>query len=466
MLHIHTTDNNCGKNVSFSDEFNKNHFDSILRIANFPLSELCAKNDEILVFPPKVKDSFGKIDDEKIFEMTGNAEKLADIKIKTGNLMGFLGTGEGESEVQMQITSRFVQGSGENENDFFLHYMLCKVYAPNLVNFPTDFSLDGTFEILSLLFSYYLRRAMKQGIFKKYQTFEKNDANVRGAINIPRHIRQNIPFAEKVAYTERNRATDNFLTELVRHTIEAIKTTEIGKIILSQKETKDFVNQIVELTPAYNFFARGKIISKNLKTENHPFFTEWKNLQKLCLAILRHKKVSFAKSANHIHGLLFDGAWLWEEYLATILKPLGFTHPENKESKGGIKVFENSSSALRFFPDFYKSDFVLDAKYKNYGETCVQSSDYHQIISYMHILKSTRGGFVFPSKDCRVKPDNDTTRKSDNDIIHKSDNVKSYQLSGLGGTITLFGFPIPQNATNFSSFCEQIKSSEELLKSL
>lgn len=478
MLHIHTTDNNLGKTVSqiSQDSFTKNHFDSLLRIANFPLSELCATNPDLLVFPPKAKDSFGKIDDQKIFEMSGNAEKLADVKIKTGNLMGFLGTGENESEVQMQITSRFTKDA-KIEDDFFLHYMLCRVYAPNLLKLPTSFSLSGTFEILCLLFSYYLKRAMNQGIFQKYQTFEKNDANVRGVINVPRHIRQNIPFAGKVAYTERTRATDNFLTELVRHTIEAIKTNPIGKIILSQTDTKPLVSQIVELTPSYNFFARGKIISKNLKTENHPFFTEWKNLQKLCLAILRHNKVSFSKNSKKIHGLLFDGAWLWEEYLATILKPLGFVHPENRESRGGLHFFDNDADEAHFdknyrkiYPDFYRkmdcrvvstsstnadndtnAISILDAKYKHL-ENGAGREDLYQVVSYIHTMSENvenvlNGGFVYPEKYCSF------------DVAQPPQ--KSYKLSGLGGGISVIGLKIPQNAATFSDFCDEIKKSEK-----
>jgi hypothetical protein len=29
--------------------------------------------------------------------------------------------------------------------------------------------------------------------------------------------------------------------------------------------------------------------------------------------------------------MVFDGAWLWEEYLFTILKRLDYIHPENKK---------------------------------------------------------------------------------------------------------------------------------------
>lgn len=472
MLHITTTDNNCAKSLSDvidntqeNEQFTLSHYAELFRIANFTLSELCEKNKKLLVFPNNVGKTYGSIGDEKIFEMSGNLdfdkENLSrNIKIKTGNLMGFIGTGS----TQIQITSRFADVvstsvGGETSStvtttakDFFLHCMLSKVFCPNLLslNFDAFSAIKNQFDYLCFLFPLYLKNAMAQGIFKTYQKFERNDANVRGAINVSRHIAKNIPFAGKVAYTERTRAYDNPLTELVRHTIEVIKTKTFGKSILSEKNTSSLVSQIVEVTPAYNFFEREKIIFKNAKPLSHPFFTEWKPLQKLCLAILRNQKINFHADSNEIYGILFDGAWLWEEYLATVLKPLGFLHPKNKESRGGIKVFENSS--LRFFPDFYNENLVLDAKYKNYGKTCVQSADYHQIISYMHLLKLKSGGFVFPDKaggfDAAQPPQ------------------KSLKLAGLGGEISVFGFKIPQSAVNFEDFCEEIKKSEAVMLNL
>lgn len=493
MLHITTTDNNCTKNLSDlidktqeNDNFSLSHYAELTNIANIPLSELCEKNKNLLVFPDNVGKSYGSIGDEVIFEMSGSfdfragfdstqpAHENQNIKIKTGNLMGFIGT----KSTQIQITSRFAQ----SKNDFFLHYMLSKVCCPNLVGLKTKSLVNpnNIFDYLCFLFSFYLKKAMKQGIYKTYQNFERNDANVRGVINVPRHIAKNIPFAGKVAYTERTRAYDNQLTELVRHTIEVIKTKPLGKTILSEKDTKSAVSQIVELTPAYNFFEREKIIFKNAKPLSHPFYTEWKKLQKLCLAILKNQKINYHADSNEVYGILFDGAWLWEEYLATILtkKPHYFLHPENKESRGGLRFFASpdkkgeqdneetfDKNYRKIYPDFYredcnKGDFdklnhlelsILDAKYKHL-EGGVGREDLYQVVSYMHMMskpneKVLNGGFVFPYKN------------SDFDVAQSPQ--KTYNLAGLGGEISVMGFKIPQNAENFADFCKEIKSSEE-----
>ncbi len=458
MLHLKTTDNNCSQKISSTirkdfpesdadETFSAVHYSSLSSIANVSVKELATKNKNLLVFPYEIDKSYGRIGELPIFEMCGCPENLSEVKIETGNLMGFIGTGYGSGAVQLEIASRF----SKTKNDFFLHYMLGKVFCGNLFNLNFNASSGSVFDLLCFMFPLVLKNALQQGIFKTYRTFERNDANVKGVLNFPRHIRQNIPFGGKVAYKERAQVFDNPLTELVRHTIEFIKTKPFGKSILNcDSATKAAVSQIVELTQNYSFNDRQKIISKNAKPVSHPFFTKWKPLQKLCLAILSHSKINYHSGEKSVCGLLFDGAWLWEEYLNKILSPLGFVHPENKIHKGGLKIFANDNDELTFgkdnrriYPDFYKKDeYVLDAKYKRL-KNGVSREDLYQVISYMHTMRISRGGFVFPD-DGRTDFEN-----------------RCYNLAGFGGTIDVIGMKIPQNAESFQKFCKLMQAEEE-----
>lgn len=461
MLHLKTTDNNCSQKISFLiqgvssrtggvEPFSVAHYSSLSRIANVPVKELAVKNQNLLVFPYEIDKSYGRIGELPIFEMCGCAENLSEAKIKTGNLMGFVGVGSGggaeNGAVQLEIASRF----SKSKNDFFLHYMLGKVFCENLFSLNFNASNGSVFDLLCFMFPLVLKNAFRQGIFKTYRTFERNDANVKGSLNFSRHIRQNIPFAGKVAYKERTQVFDNPLTELVRHTIEFIKTKPFGKSILNcDSATKSAVSQIVEATQSYSRLAMQKIISENLRGINHPFFTKWKPLQKLCLAILSHSKINYHSGEKSVCGLLFDGAWLWEEYLNTILRPLGFVHPENKIHKGGLRIFSDNDELTfdkdyrRIYPDFYKKgEYILDAKYKPLQEN-VCREDLYQVISYMHTMKISRGGFIFPD-DGRTDFEN-----------------RRYNLAGFGGTLDVLGVKIPQNAENFQKFCELMKNEEE-----
>ena len=461
MLHLKTTDNNCSQKVSDliknssraedSETFSDAHHSSLSRIANVPLKELAEKNPNLLVFPYEIDKSYGAIGELPIFEMCGCPENLSEVKIKTGNLMGFVGVGSGGGAVQFEISSRF----SKSENDFFLHYMLGKVFCENLFSLNYDASSGSVFDLLCFMFPLVLKNAVRQGIFKTYRTFERNDANVKGSLNLSRHIRQNIPFGGKVAYKERVQVFDNPLTELVRHTIELIWTKPFGKSILnSDSDTKSAVSQIVELTQNYCFHRRQKIISENAKPVSHPFFTKWKPLQKLCLAILKYSKINYHSNEKSVCGLLFDGAWLWEEYLNTILRPLGFVHPENKKHRGGLRMFANDNDEFTFdndfrriYPDFYKKgEYVLDAKYKRLLNG-VGREDLYQVVAYMHTMKIARGGFIFPD---------------DGTDFHK----KTYCLANGTGTLDIIGVKIPQNAENLEEFCSLMKNQENKLQKL
>ena len=44
---------------------------------------------------------------------------------------------------------------------------------------------------------------MRQGVYREYQNYRHNDANLKGTIDVGRHIARNIPFVGNIAYTTR-----------------------------------------------------------------------------------------------------------------------------------------------------------------------------------------------------------------------------------------------------------------------
>ncbi len=453
MVIIRTTDNNNGKTLrdlivkDASSDISKNP-DSTVRdlkkIANLSLGELCDKNKSLLVFPKVLGGNSDEIDLLPIFTMCGSEENVGDAKISTGNLMGFVGV----NETQVEITSRFTPDG----QDYFLYYMLQKVFSLNLFELK-HLSGKGPFNFLIFLFQHFLIQALSQGMLKMYRTFSRNDANMKGTLDVSRHIKQNVPFAGEIAYNSRERSCDNDLTQLVRHTIEEIKKDQIGRAILSRNEDiHRVVDQIVLATPSYKMQDRSRIIAKNAKPLNHPYFYKWTSLQRLCLAILRHRKLSYGESRNQIHGILFDGAWLWEEYLATILKSAGFKHPKNKERSGGLRMFDNTSveeafdkKHCRIYPDFYKEgQSVLDAKYKHLTDR-VDREDLYQVVTYMHTMKLQNGGFLYPETKTEVTP-------------------QKYKLAGYGGCVHVIGVIIPSKADGYETFVKGMRGSEQALE--
>ena len=171
---------------------------------------------------------------------------------------------------------------------------------------------------------------------------------------------------------------------------------------------------------------------------------------------LLHEKIKYDSSSNKIYGLLFDGAWLWEEYLATILKKKGYEHPENKKKNGVIHPFTDKRTG-RFYPDFYKpkeghslneelADVILDAKYKNFDEYNPPADDIAQMISYIHVMDARLGEFVYPSKE--------VNKSGANWIIRPFANTTA--------ELKTKPFLIPQNADDYSDFKSKMQVEENM----
>lgn len=151
-----------------------------------------------------------------------------------------------------------------------------------------------------------LKSALQQGVFREYRSLRHNDSNVRGVIDVGRHLRTNIPFAGRIVYSTRDYSCDNDVTQLIRHTIEFMRTSRFGRIVLKcNREIIVYVKAIEEHTALYNKGERSAVIHRNLRLKTHPYYTEYRPLQLLCLQILRMEEVKYGEDDNEIHGLLF-----------------------------------------------------------------------------------------------------------------------------------------------------------------
>lgn len=432
-MRINLTDNNIRQPDAVT--FQRKDVAALFPIADKTIAGLCKENENLLIFPYSIETSCDKICDSSVMSIlnTGDPDK---VQITTGNVIGFIGI----DNLQIKIKSRFDKG----RDDFFLHYMLQKVLSFNLFDLKHNDEQEDLFDFIMFIFPYLLKAAMNQGVYREYKNFKHNDSNIKGTIDIGRHIARNFPSVGNIAYATREYSHDNNMSELIRHTIEFMKTKRYGQLVLNiDRETIENVKIIVEHTPSYNKNERSSIISKNLRAKVHPYYTEYRPLQTLCLQILRMEEVKYGESSDEICGILFDGAWLWEEYVNTILSNQGFRHPENKLHKGGIYLFDDHSGIR--YPDFYKDDMVLDAKYKRLGSydkvSKLDRNDVHQVMAYMTTLKVNRGGFVAP-------------------LEQKESKVPTSHLNGSAATLSIFGIEICKSATSYAEFCEKMGEME------
>lgn len=414
-------------------------------LANRPLSSLAQdKRNRLLVFPMSFQECEDKLGDLCLFQMY---KETNGYFLKTGNIAGFIGF----EDSQISIHSRFTDQN--SKEDYFLHYMLQKVLSVNVLDLKHSTTDEQVFDFLLYLFPYYLNEALSQGLYKEYRGNEYNDSHVRGTIDLNRHIRKNVPFNGRVAYRTREFCYDNHITQLIRHTVEYIRTRKFGEYLLHQNpDIQQNVSVIVAATPQYKKQDRQKVIQSNLRPLHHPYFTRYTPLQALCLQILQNENLKYGSNEREVYGILFDVSWLWEEYLATILTSQGFKHPNNRWKKEGFylgfNMNNNRERAFLRYPDFYDKKVegcVIDAKYKPKIDSV---SDVNQLITYMYGLKSKTGVFILP--------------------VSQETSLKQFQLNGygkaFGANLQIYSFQIKTKADSYDDFKKQMCQSEFLLQ--
>ena len=104
------------------------------------------------------------------------------------------------------------------------------------------------------------------------------------------------------------------------------------------------------------------------------------------------------------------------------------------------------------YPDFYKDNIVLDAKYKRYADMKLQNidgEDLHQVITYMYILGARYGGLIVPRQ------------YKQEDIVQTSKILKGY-----GGRMNIFSIIVDSPVQHFKDYCMQMNQHENEFISL
>lgn len=102
-MRINLTDNNIGQ--PNAGTFNRKDVSALFPIADKTITQLCKENENLLIFPYSIETSDDRVGDSSVMSILNTADS-EKVHINTGNVMGFIGTGN----LQIKIQSRFDQG--------------------------------------------------------------------------------------------------------------------------------------------------------------------------------------------------------------------------------------------------------------------------------------------------------------------------------------------------------------------
>lgn len=324
--------------------------------------------------------------------------------LDTGNLMGVLRFCDKEkgASVQVEVLSRFDKGG----NNFFLNYLLSKAFNCALGAEPVSAQRSSLLDILlDIVFVRRLGEASKAGLLRHYREYRNNDWNFKGSLDLARHIRENVPLMHGIAYRKREIDLDVPVNRMI-----------LMAALTVNRRHPEFFEGDRDASDALRQLRMGVTDERDLRTllsrrdcrepVTHPFFREvWEPLRQIARMILEDEQWTlFSQDAteDEVSGVVFDGSWLWEEYLAHVLSRKGFRHcVKGKSPEGMLYSLKNSRTGRSvgpMFPDFVLKEGgrylqIADAKYKQPG---LLRDDRLQMIAYAHVFEAKTVRVIYP----------------------------------------------------------------------
>lgn len=380
--------------------------------------------------------------------------------------------------LSLQIISRFDKVG----KPYFLQTLLLKGQNLGFSNQNVYASDDGYYDFLLMaLFKNYFIEASNKGYYKTYHTFYKNDNKLKGIIDFPRHIRENIGKNNgNIAYSYRENSIINYMNMLIITAFECLQDKYPDL-------TRNFVESDVEVMTRLDFIkfsiidhmqGMQTIISKNLTPINHPYYHDYESLRNICLKILRNEGMAFENDEKEVQGILYYIPDLWEEFL---LEKISGAEYDLQYQYDKTKIFDYNNDEdfkTKIKPDYLFFDksnepkpfIVLDAKFKKEWwirlkrkttlgkiDDTSMMPDYDECIRYLNAFAVDTTGVIFPAEE---KDINNIEEYLDNYIVNTKHNISKYNTKDHFFTFPIF-VPSIEKTNNYESWLKQFEEHNE-----
>ena len=370
---------------------------------------------------------------------------LKKLKGIVGVLRRTVSTDGVDYDVTVELRSRF----DKRDKPYFLLTMLSSVLQGD-VEYTTDNVVGekkNLFGFLSVfLFRNALKKAYSSGLYRTYVRRGYNDPKLRGAIDIPRHIRLNVGRNDsRIAYNSRELTVDNPLNHLILRTWEMLSRTypeSAHSIIGNAGEFRDIIN-VLRSSVGAAVMPLERCAAKCVRPITGPIYIDYEELRKLCLSILSFQAGAnfFGGNEGPVSGLLFYSPDLWEFYIEKCMKERLGEMGRGLRSQEAMNIYSGEIAdgldppyRQEIRPDYvFFTDkenpvpyMILDAKFRLFekkfkafgnkenevpwSEAPASLDDVTKLMRDMMCFNTMSGGFVFPSDNEEFRKDKEKVR--------------------------------------------------------
>jgi len=359
----------------------------------------------------------------RLFSFHGQDEDKRDKRNGDDELV--LALGEGESGWVAQ-TGNYVGRLSYQKHAFDIRSRFGDAFMQRMLNFANDIYVDDwespaehidaatTDYARALIFMSFVRaleKAFLLGLPKSYRSVHHHDYVVRGRIDIPRLVRDDLPFRGQVASVAREQVPSQTIIDVLYNAIQVIDRNG-GEQLLRR-----IAHVRTQLKGARSNRAVDAATIRHAKADKglaNPIFAPYRNVLDLAETIIQLDSArDNPDGSTSMSGLLVNVAELFEIYVGKLLA-LHFTGWS--VSSPAIRLHSGRFYARRIIPDIVMQHedgrrvAVLDTKYKRmhfqggsaHGMGDVDREDFFQIATYMSHFERlpgkqlVLGGLLYP----------------------------------------------------------------------
>ena len=309
--------------------------------------------------------------------------------LTTGNLIGCVKS----DGCTLSVSSRF--------GDEFLKYIIAD--ADGFAELPEHGGTErGGYEwLLNYLWLVKLKKALRLGLPKAYETRTESLTQVRGRLDpVDYFLNQKLA---RYLCTYREHSYDNDATRLIARTLEHL-------------DSRDFLRGAHSLNQTFQIATEGRHhpLKKLLAAQpvRNPYYADYNPVIALSKQILRNELSDFGDQSK-TSAFFFDVSMLFEFFVRKLLKRAGVVFQSKNDRRWTIPSGSLTGQPPRkLVPDLVfdikDATYVFDVKYKSFDfrhgvnrEDLFQLHTYIGQVSNLHQIAGC--GFIYPIRESRWK---------------------------------------------------------------